>query len=31
MLLLVLPHGHPIGIIQQDIGRHQNWVGKEPV
>ena len=29
MLFLILAHGHKIGLIQQDIRRHQNGVGEQ--
>ena len=30
MLLLVLPHRHMGGAVEQDVGGHQRWIGKEP-
>src|ERR1051325_9485684 len=30
MLLLVLTDGHEIGLIQQNVGGHQNRIGKQP-
>src|SRR4051812_4795042 len=30
MLLLILADGHQVGIVQDDIRRHENWVGEQP-
>ena len=29
MLLLILAHGHEVGLVEQDIGGHEGGVGKE--
>ena len=31
VLLLILTHGHDIGVVEQDVGRHQDGVRKQPV
>ena len=31
VLLLVLADGHEIGVVEQDVGRHQHRIGEQPV
>ncbi len=29
MLLLILANGHGVGLVEQDVRRHQHWIGVE--